>query len=517
MANTFDVTGFTEEQRRRFGAAAALAPVESRITPTVTSDDLKPEPSPKLPSESQFPPRTSGTELGSIPSAYAEFFSSITAQMNEDKRELEKRSKEQDDVASQMRALLGETGEIEQTRELETEAGLPERRKELRGIMNQLLALSAAQAAIPLQIQEEFEGSGATLAGVAPIERGRLRENAIKALTLSAVGQALQGDIQLAEDTIKQSIDIQFEREERKLKILDFTFKANEGLLSRVDARMTTAMGWMLDLNKVIVEERRQEKTAIADIFGALVKTGTASRELLSSVLSSGSSEEALAKATPSLSDSAKEEVERKKTQQNFENAIAEGQLSLGRQRLQFEKDKALAELRGQGGLESKDVGEVTSHIKANRELLDMASEYRNLVAEYGFESVIGSAEVRGKMRSLRGQILDANRRATGAGALDAGVFANAESVFGVEPTGFDPTGGRALAIIASLDTAIGMTKNKILIDKAIIGTNSWLPRLYTVNELKELGFIKDEEGEEASVNMQSDSPAFYYSGEPSF
>src|SRR3990167_6402272 len=98
----------------------------------------------------------------------------------------------QDDISKMILQLTESAGGRGQAQlQAEQQAGLPQLRQQLQDAANQLQALQKEQAAIPLQIQQEFTGRGVTKAGVAPIETGRLRENAIKALSVSAIAQTL--------------------------------------------------------------------------------------------------------------------------------------------------------------------------------------------------------------------------------------------------------------------------------------------------------------------------------------
>src|SRR3990167_5836642 len=131
------------------------------------------------------------------------------------------------DIQKLTQSLVGESafrGEQEKTADF---AGMEKSQQDLT---NQLKALQAEAKAIPLSIQQEFAGRGVTKGGVAPIEAGRLRENAIKALTVSSLLEASRGNLTLAQDQIDRAVSQKFDpiREQINAKMfnLDLIMKS---------------------------------------------------------------------------------------------------------------------------------------------------------------------------------------------------------------------------------------------------------------------------------------------------
>lgn len=77
----------------------------------------------------------------------------------------------------------------------EASVGLPEKQATYNDLSARLTGLTNEANAIPLQIQQSFEGRGTTAAGIAPIQTGALRNNAIEALNVSTLLAASQGQI----------------------------------------------------------------------------------------------------------------------------------------------------------------------------------------------------------------------------------------------------------------------------------------------------------------------------------
>lgn len=91
-------------------------------------------------------------------------------------------------------------------------------REGVNKIYNQLADLNAQASnlqreaqAIPIQIQEEFKGTGATDAGVAPIQTSRLRENALKALSLGQQASIANAQYDKAKNYADQIVNTKYD------------------------------------------------------------------------------------------------------------------------------------------------------------------------------------------------------------------------------------------------------------------------------------------------------------------
>jgi len=90
----------------------------------------------------------------------------------------------------------------------------------INDLTNQLKLLQAEQKQIPLQIQQESEGRGRTAGGVAPIETSRLRNNAIQALSTSALLQAAQGNLTTAQTLVDRAVAQKYDPVREQIGIL---------------------------------------------------------------------------------------------------------------------------------------------------------------------------------------------------------------------------------------------------------------------------------------------------------
>ena len=102
-------------------------------------------------------------------------------------------------IATDSNTLLGKTAD---TQAFNEQYGVNKYKSDINGYLTQLAGVNAnitglanEAKAIPLDVQNKAANTGATDAGVAPITTGRLRENAIKALTQSSIADSLTASI----------------------------------------------------------------------------------------------------------------------------------------------------------------------------------------------------------------------------------------------------------------------------------------------------------------------------------
>lgn len=212
-------------------------------------------------------------------------------------------------------AKLGTKGKRQA--ELEAQAGLPDQRKNLQDVINQLQGLQKESMAIPLQIQQQAQGKGVTAAGVAPIEAGRLRENTIKALGLAAIGQTFQNNIALAESSIDKALDVEFEPEETRYKMLEKFYEFNQDAITREESRRSTTLTTFLNERSRILGEakadldrKRADKKEIFDI-GLIAQRNNADTATVQKIFEAKTREDAVALAGNFMVDpKAKHELE---------------------------------------------------------------------------------------------------------------------------------------------------------------------------------------------------------------
>lgn len=193
-------------------------------------------------------------------------------------------------------------GKDEATLKAEEAAGIPVQTKQLQELSNRFLALRNESLAIPLQIQEQFAGTGATEGGAEPIQTSKLRQNAIQSLSISAQAQALQGNIALAQQQVDRAIKLQFEPEERKLQFLKQAYEFNREDLEREDKKKADAMRISIDERTRLLETQKADATAVRNIANTAARFG-ADQGTISKILQTNDPDKAIELAGTFLRD----------------------------------------------------------------------------------------------------------------------------------------------------------------------------------------------------------------------
>ena len=128
-------------------------------------------------------------------------------------------------LTEEIRALTTEgAGEATFKTEQERVAGVPEAQQAVDDLTQRLRDLAREEKAIPLRLQEEIKGRGVTKGGLAPIQAGELRKNAIEALSVSALIDASSNRLLSAQRKADRAVDAKYapiktEREAKNHKI----------------------------------------------------------------------------------------------------------------------------------------------------------------------------------------------------------------------------------------------------------------------------------------------------------
>ena len=140
--------------------------------------------------------------------------------------------------------------------EMRKSQGVDESQQMIDDLSQRLRDLKREEQAIPLKIQEEFTGRGATAGGVAPIETGRLRRNAIEGLTASALIDAASNRMLSAQRKVEAAVQQKYgpllAEQTSLLQNLDILVKSPQ--LSREEKEQAA-------YQQYIVQKRKDETT----------------------------------------------------------------------------------------------------------------------------------------------------------------------------------------------------------------------------------------------------------------
>jgi hypothetical protein len=149
--------------------------------------------------------------------------------------------KTQQDYLAKMKDLTGQEAFAQQKAQ---ELGIPEKQKELNDLQAQLRTLNAEAAAQQEALANQPILSSIALGQQAQVERTR----AIKALSLSAQIQALQGNIALAQDQVQQAVDLKYKPIIQELNLLNQQLEFNKEFFNAAEKKRAEELKRQNDL-----------------------------------------------------------------------------------------------------------------------------------------------------------------------------------------------------------------------------------------------------------------------------
>lgn len=324
-----------------------------------------------------------------------------------------------------MQKILGSVqklgGKQQAQAQAETTAGIPQFQTQLTDINAQLQGLQKEALAIPLQLQQDVQGRGVTAGGLAPIQTGQLRQNAIRSLGLSSIAQTLQGNIANAQAQADRAVQMEFAPVEAELKYLQTAYEMNKDILNREDKKKADALNIQLRL----IDEAKQEKKSISDIAIKLSEYGQT--DMAQKVLSARNFNEAISMASGGLVDpKAKAELESIKLNQ----ILTRAQINKENYQLQLlQKYNGLTpeQYANQLKVEQKAINDAKTGQEKSRlqaQALDSKITLLGSVLDSSaIDSVVGPNALSRAATSVKGEL--------GRVALGAGAGAAAGSIFG--------------------------------------------------------------------------------------
>lgn len=189
-------------------------------------------------------------------------------------------------------------GKGERQRQIEEQLGLTQNSKALQETNLQIAQLKGEY---DKQIEAlTGQGRGITTDILNRQENKLIRQRAVEIGALSAVAQALQGNITLAQNTAKQTVNIEFEPIENEIDLLEKFLEANKSNLTAAEKRLADERQAQLDLQKEAISIQKEERKGILDIAIKAAQSG-ADPSTINTILSAQSQEQALSYAGGSL------------------------------------------------------------------------------------------------------------------------------------------------------------------------------------------------------------------------
>lgn len=243
-------------------------------TNVITADSLKQQKALTIPT---FTPSNIDLNAISTPitTGIANDYTALQKQLDLANQQQTKGAQEQVDI---MQVLTGRTADLQQAQEqagVSTEtANLNKYAEQLANLNAQASALNREAQAIPIQIEQESQGRGRTVAGVAPLEASRLRENALKALSIgqqadiaAAAATGSQLRLNAAKEKAQQAVDLKYKPLEEQLAIRKQQYELNKDILSSIDKKRTESLNAAIKREETALAEKKANEKAVSDMM----------------------------------------------------------------------------------------------------------------------------------------------------------------------------------------------------------------------------------------------------------
>lgn len=439
-----------EQQKANYAAQNDTTTAPAKVggsASTITSEQMKGI----TPVPLATPTNKAADYTSSITQVAADLAAQNTLAQQEADR-LRNEGKSQSKEVAAMQALLGGRAGFEaQTYEAQ---GVNKVYNQIADLNAQATGLLNEAKAIPIQIQNEFKGTGATDAGVAPIETARLRDNALKALSLGQQAAIANAQYDKAKNYADQLVNAKYDQIQADITAKLTNLQALKDFdLSPAQEKARLAREERLKAEELANEDKRTNEKALSDLVIKAIAQG----------------------APASITSKAQELARKGASEAEVAGALgvyAGDYLDTQIKRAQLDKlgldiRKGNQELAGDGaGLRSLSAEEftrfnATPQAKGVRDATNYAravKNYREAINKYGTGEVFGQGS--GALNEAYSSLVGATKDYYTLGTYDNGV----EKLIGIgipAPSIYGLKEGR----VSALDSALKTAKEKITAD----------------------------------------------------
>lgn len=226
-------------------------------------------------------------------------------------------------LTSRLESALGKlTGRGDRLAQEEAQLNVPQNMKQLQEINLQIAQKNAEfNQAI---VGQEGQGRGRTTAEVSGEQARIRRQQAVEIGGLSAVAQALQGNIALAQQTAERTVNLEFADAEQEVNTLERLLQLNENNFSRADKKRAELLTAQLEERKQTIADQKDARKQVLSLTAEAAQQG-ADNATLSKMSQARTPEEALQIGGSALGN----EFRIKQEQQKFENTVTLQKLAL--------------------------------------------------------------------------------------------------------------------------------------------------------------------------------------------
>lgn len=210
----------------------------------------------------------------------------------------------------------------------ETANDLVGKKATVTDLTSRLNSLKSDAEAIPLQVQQDFTGRGATAGGVAPIQTAQLRNNTIQQLGVSAMLNAANGNLSTAQDQVDHAVKAQFDPLKAELAAQQAQLAALTPLMNAQEKKQAEVQAAQLQARQEAITKQQADQSKIYDVMLKASQYG-ADSTTLRNIQSATSPEAAITAAGKYTSDpiaAQKALLDNRLTQANISKVLAEAQ-----------------------------------------------------------------------------------------------------------------------------------------------------------------------------------------------
>ena len=248
------------------------------------------------------PVDTSASYLSSINNATSDLQGSLnTAQANVDQQN--KQAIADSGSIANLQASLG--GKVQDTANTYNTTGVTSAYNQLADLNAQATGLKNEASAIPIQIQNQSLGQGVTDRGAAPIETARLRENALKALSLGQQAAIASANYDKAKNYADQIITAKYAGIEADITAKKTNLDAlDKYTLTPAQEKLKATQQALLTKQTQDIAEAKQTQKDLQNLSLSIAKNG-APTKVMDSITNAKSFNDAIIAASPYLQSAA--------------------------------------------------------------------------------------------------------------------------------------------------------------------------------------------------------------------
>jgi hypothetical protein len=205
------------------------------------------------------------------------------------------KGKQQAGEIADLQTLLG--NKSADTQQIYNEQGVTDAYNQLVDLNAEATSLKNEASAIPIQIQNEFKGTGATDAGVAPVQSARLRDNALKALSLGQQAAIASAKYDKAKNYADMIVDAKYAKIQSSINAKLTNLQALKDFdLTPAQEKQRQAQEEKTKAEQAQLDQKKNLEKNINDVLITL-QQNNAPASVIKAVQSSGSMGEAITNA----------------------------------------------------------------------------------------------------------------------------------------------------------------------------------------------------------------------------